>query len=98
MRKFKSQGFITDKSSSDQAFRVSRMTDTYENALKAVEATVGEVLYYNNSLINNAYFSASNGGCIKSSQERWGGVRPYLISKDDPYDTGNGNGHGVGMS
>lgn len=98
LRKFKSQGFITDKSSSDQAFRVSRMTDTYENALKAVEATVGEVLYYNNTLINNAYFSASNGGRIKSSQERWGGVRPYLVSKDDPYDTGSGNGHGVGMS
>lgn len=98
LRKLKSQGFITDKSSSDQAFRISKATANYSNALQAVKDTQGEVLYYNNNLINNAYFSASNGGRIKSSQERWGGVRPYLISKEDPYDTGSGNGHGVGMS
>lgn len=60
--------------------------------------TAGQVLYYNNQLINNAYYSSSNGGRIKSSQEVWGGVRPYLISKDDPYDNGTGGCHGVGMS
>ena len=33
MRKQLAQGHITDKSSSDQAFRVSRATDNYNNAL-----------------------------------------------------------------
>ena len=64
----------------------------------AVEQTAGEVLYYNNKLVETCVYSASNGGRIKSSQERWGGVRGYLVAKDDPYDTGSGNGHGVGMS
>ena len=91
-------GKITDKPEIDQCFRVSRISSQYANAQLAVEETTGQVLYYNNALINNAYYSNSNGGRIKSSQEVWGGSRPYLIAKDDPYDNGKGDGHGVGMS
>lgn len=98
LRKCSSTGQITDKSSKDQAFRASRLSCAYPNVQLAVAETAGQVLYYNNQLINNAYYSSSNGGRIKSSQEVWGGVRPYLISKDDPYDNGTGGGHGVGMS
>ena len=93
-----SSGQITDQSSKHQAFRVSRNSSSYANALQAVDETAGQVLYYNGKLCSSCVFSASNGGRIKSSQERWGGTRGYLISKDDPYDTGKGNGHGVGMS
>ena len=89
---------LTDKSNSDQAYRVSRACSSYPNALLAVEETVGQVLYYNNKLITACPYSNSNGGRITSSQERWGGIRPYLIAKDDQYDNGSGNGHGVGMS
>lgn len=92
------KGSITDKSSTDQAFRASRISSAYPNAMLAVEQTAGEVLYYNNKLVETCVYSASNGGRIKSSQECWGGVRGYLVAKDDPYDTGSGNGHGVGMS
>lgn len=95
--KYSKSGQLTDKSSSDQAFRVSRISSQYPNAQLAVEETKGQVLYYNGQLAC-AYYSSSNGGRIKSSQERWGGVRGYLISKDDPYDNGSGGGHGVGMS
>jgi len=94
----KGKGYITDKSSIDQAFRASRISSSYPNAMQAVEETKGEVLYYNNGLCGTCVYSASNGGRIRSSQEVWGGVRGYLISKDDPYDTKTKNGHGVGMS
>ena len=102
LRKFKSQGYITDKSSVDQAFRSSRFSSSYQQAHQAVADTKGEVLFYNGSLINNAYYSAANGGRTYSSQEKWGGVRPYLIAQEDPWDLaasgGKRNGHGVGMS
>ena len=89
---------LSDKSSTDQAYRVSRVSSKYPNALLAVEETAGQVLFYNNELLLTCPYSSSNGGRIKSSQEKWGGYRPYLISKEDPYDNGNASGHGVGMS
>lgn len=89
---------LTDKSSKDQAFRVSRICSAYTNALQAVEDTKGQVLYYNDKLINSCPYSNSNGGRIRSSQEVWGGIREWLISKTDIYDKGVKTGHGVGMS
>ena len=98
LARFKGKGYITDKSSIDQAFRASRISSSYPNAMQAVEETAGEVLYYNNGLVGSCVYSASNGGRIRSSEEVWGGKRGYLVSKDDPYDTKTKNGHGVGMS
>lgn len=94
--KINSKGYITDKSSSDQAFRASRLIG-YPNAYAGVEKTKGQLLYYNNKLAR-CYYSSSNGGKTTSSKERWGGDYPYLISQPDLYDDGSGNGHGVGMS
>ncbi len=92
------RGYITDKSSTDQAFRASRISSSYAKALQAVEETAGQVLYFKNKLVETCVYSASNGGRIRSCQEVWGGIRGYLIAKDDPYDTKPKNGHGVGMS
>lgn len=92
------RGYMTDKSSTDQAFRASRISSSYPNAMQAVEETAGEVLYYNGKLVETCVYSASNGGQIKSSEEVWGGKRGYLVSKPDPYDTKTKNGHAVGMS
>ena len=89
---------ITDNPSKDQDFRVSRISSSYANALQAVEETKGQILYYQNKLINSCPYSNSNGGRIRSSKEVWGGDRAWLQSKIDPYDNGSGNGHGVGMS
>ena len=47
--KVKSRGYITDQSSSDQAFRASRLTG-YPNAYEGVEKTRGQVLYYKSSI------------------------------------------------
>lgn len=94
----KEKGYIkiSDQSSKDQAFRASRLTG-YPNAYEGVRKTAGQLLYYNNSLAR-CYYSSSNGGQTTSSKTRWGGDYAYLISQPDPYDNGNGSGHGVGLS
>lgn len=92
----KSKGYITDKSSVDQAFRVERLTG-YPNAAAGVKETAGEVLYYGGKLAK-AYYSSSNGGYMISTKTRWGGELPYSVGGADPFDKGDGRGHGVGMS
>ena len=100
--RYKANGSISDDSSKDQAFRVSRFSSAYSRAHQGVSETKGEVLYYNNKLVSNAHFSASNGGRTYSSEERWGGKRDYLIAREDPWDYavtgGKKSGHGVGLS
>lgn len=99
LNKCKKTGKISDKSSTDQAFRASRFSSSYARAHQAVEETRGQVLFYDGTLITNANYSASNGGRTMSAHERWGGKDlPYLISRDDPWDTGKKTGHGVGLS
>ena len=90
---------ISDKSSSFQAFNAQRIASpSYNNAWLASQETAGMVLAYNNKPLYPASFSASNGGRVTSSKERWGSERAWLQSFDDPYDVGNKTGHGVGMS
>lgn len=91
---------ISDASSSAQAYRAPRYNSKYQKCIDATNATRGEVLWYGNNAASTV-FSASNGGHTVSSQEKWGGVRAYLLSFEDPWDAAAGtgkNGHGVGMS
>ena len=93
---------ITDASSTHQAYRAPRFNEkAYPNAIRGACATSGQLLFYNGSVIGTCSYSASNGGRTVSSEERWGGKRPWLIAQDDPWDAAAGtgkNGHGVGMS
>ena len=89
----------SDQSSSFQAYQASKADNpNYPNPKQAAQETKSIVLTYNGKIALPASFSANNGGKITSSQERWGGTRAWLISKEDPYDVGNKTGHGVGMS
>lgn len=91
---------ISDSSATAQAYRAKRYSAAYQICIDAANATAGEILTYKGKPID-AVFSASNGGRTVSSAERWGGVRPYLIEQDDPWDAAAGTGktgHGVGMS
>lgn len=102
--------YITDQSSTHQAFRASRWdASQYPNANQAANDTAGMVLTYDGAILKTCSYSSSNGGRTTSSEERWGGYRPYLIAQDDPWDaaacaerTAAGKsitkGHGVGMS
>lgn len=94
---------ISDASSVAQAYRAPRSEDSaFANAHNGVTDTFGMIQTYNGKVINSCPYSASNGGKTTSSEERWGGKRAWLISKDDPWDLsasgGTKKGHGVGMS
>ncbi len=52
---------------------------------KAVEAVLGQAVYYQGNYANTVYHSTS-GGQTTSSQAVWGGALPYLVSVDSPYD------------
>lgn len=86
---------ISDSASKAQAFRAPRIV--YKNCEAATKATAGQVLMYGGKYAST-YFCHSNGGRTYSSEEVWGGVRNYLVSRKDPWTTEKKNGHGVGMS
>lgn len=91
---------ISDSSSKAQAYRATRSKLKYPTPYIATHETEGMILTYNGSPANTVY-CASNGGQTVSSEEVWGGVRPYLISKKDPWNAAVSServGHGVGMS
>ncbi|WP_099159419.1 stage II sporulation protein D [Virgibacillus ndiopensis] len=52
---------------------------------KAVAATKGQILTYNNSPISPAYFSTSNGYTV-NSEDYWENKLPYLRSVQSPWD------------
>ncbi|MEJ9310974.1 Ig-like domain-containing protein [Priestia megaterium] len=58
----------------------------YDSTNQAVDQTFGQVVTYNNKLIN-AVFSSSNGGRTESNSNVWGGTQlSYFPVKEDPYD------------
>lgn len=91
---------ISDSSSSAQAFRIKRYSESYQRCIDAVKMTKNQILTDHGNPID-AYFSSSNGGMTTSSEERWGGARFYLVSQYDPWDAAVKMaklGHGVGLS
>ncbi|WP_425592941.1 SpoIID/LytB domain-containing protein [Bacillus pumilus] len=70
------------------AFQVYGGYNWYTNSTKAVDATKGKVLKYNNKLISATYYS-SNGGYTEASEEVWSSAFPYLVAKTDTKDPKN---------
>lgn len=62
------------------------LNDSHPNSNQAVDATTGQVLKFNNRLID-AVFSASNGGVMDSAKSVWGNDFAYLINATDSFDT-----------
>jgi len=93
-------GKVSDKN--PQAFRAGRLTDAYQNARQGMKDTAGWVLYHDGKIANPASYSSNNGGRTKSSKEKWGSYRPWLIEQDDPWDKAGGcaskPSHSVGLS
>lgn len=97
------RGTIIDDTATYQAFAFKDLS-TIPNSAQAVSETEGQVLLCDGSLIT-AWYSNSNGGRTKTSQEAWGGVTKWTVSKDDPWDTAGRAkwgeakaSHSVGMS
>lgn len=63
-------------------------SDEKESTNKAVDATKGKKVLYNNKLASLFYFSSS-GGMTEDNIYVWGSDIPYLKSVLDPYEAGN---------
>ena len=61
--------------------------DYYNKIAQAVLSTRGEIITFNNEIINAYYFSLSNGKTEDSAQVF--GEAKYLVSVDSPWDTEN---------
>lgn len=61
---------------------------TYKNVIEAVDETRGQILLYNDTLVETLY-SASHGGYTEASENVWGTAIPYLISKPDSFESEN---------
>jgi stage II sporulation protein D len=61
----------------------------HERSTEAVQATEGQVITYGGKSIGSAaLFSSSNGGKTESNVNAWGTAPlPYLVIKEDPYDS-----------
>ena len=53
--------------------------------IEAVQATAGEVIFYNNQLVT-AFFHSNAGGYTENSENVWSASLPYLKATPSPYD------------
>ena len=60
-------------------------TSISSNVAQAVEAVLGEAIYYNGKVINSTY-CAANAGVSNNCVDVWGGNLPYLVSVESEGD------------
>jgi len=96
--KHRDDNFTLDDSANDQVYRGYNMEIRSPGITKAVQATAGQAVTYNQEIVVTPYFSRSDGR-TRSWSEVWHGVKEWLVSKDDPHCDGMELwGHGVGLS
>ena len=64
---------------------VAAKTSISSNVASAVQAVIGEAVYYNGKVINATY-CAANAGVSNNCVDVWGGNLPYLVSVDSKGD------------
>ncbi len=77
--------YIKHYENKGEVAKISMKTDVPQEVIDAVEQVDGLCIYYDGEPIMAA-FSASTGGYTSSSQNVWGGYRPYLQSVKNDYD------------
>nr|WP_312577884.1 SpoIID/LytB domain-containing protein [Sedimentibacter sp.] len=77
-----SYGYDLEDSQDSQVYR--GYASEYSDTNKAVDATKGEMIYYDGELIQ-AFFHSSSGGRTENSENIWVTALPYLRSVDDEY-------------
>ena len=78
-------GYDLSDSGDALSFRGYNAAPEYADAIRAVDETRGQVLYYGDSPAT-CYFCDSNGGQTESAQHAFGASLPYSVVMDDPYD------------
>lgn len=96
-------GTILDDTANYQAVEWKEFA-SIPNSVQAVLDTAGQVLMCQGQLIT-AWYSNSNGGRTKRSDEAWSSYKPWTVAQDDPWDVSARvkwgeckASHGVGMS
>lgn len=80
---YNNYGYNVDDTTSYQVYY--GYNGSYLNSNNAVDATKGQVLTYNGSVIQ-AFFASSNGGATEKSSNVWYSDLPYLKINNDIYD------------
>lgn len=90
--------YDVEASTNDQLYLGYQSELRLPNVVAAAQATRGEMVYYDGTVVSTNYFSHSNGTTLD-----WDAThkdsRPWLKAKEAMYDTGlKRSGHGYGMS
>ncbi|UFT98878.1 SpoIID/LytB domain-containing protein [Radiobacillus kanasensis] len=82
-------------SQNDQVYAGIVTGSTYQNVIKAVESTRGQIINYNGNPISAVYSSSNGGKIISNENYGWSNdeYHPYLTTKLDPYDSFSGNSY-----
>ncbi|QIB68506.1 stage II sporulation protein D [Aminipila butyrica] len=64
------------------------MAESWQKICDAVDATQGQLMYYNGQLAEQALFHSSSGGHTENSEDVFASAVPYLRSVDSPYEEG----------
>jgi stage II sporulation protein D len=62
------------------------METSWPKICEAVDATKGQLLYYNGELVQQALFHSSSGGKTENCEDVFASAVPYLVSVDSPYE------------
>ncbi len=79
----KQYGFDVCRTVCCQAYAAT--ADQSESVHTAVDETRGELLFYNDSLVQ-AVYSSSMGAYTENVENVWGSKFPYLVSVENPYE------------
>jgi len=82
INKYAKYGFDLSDGTSSQVYKGVKGESELTNL--AVDLTKGEVLLYNDSLVE-AYFHSNSGGHTESSENIWSEKIPYIVGVDDKY-------------
>lgn len=64
----------------------SWMKQDWKRICSAVDATKGQLLYYNGTLVEQALFHSSSGGKTENCEDVFSASVPYLVSVSSPYE------------
>lgn len=82
--KFEKRGYNVVDTVSSQVYK--GVTGEHPRTSQAVDETLGEVITYNDQIIDAVYFSTS-GGYTENAEDVWGSPYPYLKAVPDTYET-----------
>lgn len=85
---YASYGYDMDDNQNSQVYR--GFISEKESTNRAVDETRGEMIYYNNELIQ-AFYHSTSGGSTENSENVWSAKLPYAVGVEDEYSNRSGS-------